>query len=77
MRNIQVLISKKSPPQGGLGIIIPNEISDSEFNLSKLATELLSDAIMSQQKDLPEGFEAKSKEAKKSISKMRRDQQAL
>ena len=42
---------------GGMGIIIPSEISDREFELSKNATQTLSNAIIHQQKDLPPDFE--------------------
>ena len=65
------------PPRlGGMGIIIPTRISDREFELSKSATKLLSDAIILQQKELPTDFEIKSREAKHHIRKLRRDDQA-
>ena len=65
------------PPRlGGMGIIIPTRISDREFELSKSATQLLSDAIILQQKELPTDFEIKSTEAKHHIRKLRRDDQA-
>ena len=64
------------PPRlGGMGIIIPSRISDREFEFSKIATELLSDAIILQHKELPANFEIKSREAKNQVRKLRREDQ--
>ena len=65
------------PPRlGGMGIIMPSEISSREFELSKTATQTLSNAIVQQEKELPSDFDIKSKEAKQKIRKDRRDHQA-
>ena len=48
---------------GGMGFIMPSEISSREFELSKSATQTLSNAIIQQEKELPSDFDTKSKEA--------------
>ena len=66
------------PPRlGGMGLIMPSEIAEDEFENSRVATVDLANAIQEQLIELPPGLDAKSKEAKAGIRKARRDKQAL
>ena len=66
------------PPRlGGMGLIMPSEMSDDEFEYSRVATVDLANAIQEQLIELPPGLDEKSKLAKAGIRKARRDKQAL
>jgi len=64
------------PPRlGGMGLIMPTEMADQEFEFSKRATVDLTNAIIDQTRELPPDLERKSKEAKSGIRKDRKDNQ--
>ena len=61
---------------GGMGIINPTEISDQEHENSKLATDVLTRAIIDQQKQLPENLQENSKAIHSTIRNQRRKLQS-
>ena len=64
------------PPRlGGMGLIMPTEMADQEFEFSQVATVDLTNAIIDQMRELSPDLERKSKEAKSKIRKERRDNQ--
>ena len=64
------------PPRlGGMGLIMPTEMADQEFEFSKRATVDLTNAIIDQTRELPPDLERKSKEAKSGIWKDSKDNQ--
>ena len=66
------------PPRlGGMGLIMPSEIADEEFEFSTAATVHLTNAIKEQLIELPPGLDQKSREAKAGIRKARRGKQNL
>ena len=65
------------PPRlGGMGLILPLELSGKEFDFSRASTKILSDAIIHQQKELPSSLDERTRETKSKIRKERRDDQA-
>lgn len=58
---------------GGIGLISPVETSDEEYEYSSKAMRILTDAIMAQQKELPDNLEVHSKEAKSAVRSSRRN----
>ena len=64
------------PPRlGGMGLIMPSEMADEEFEFSTAATVDLTNAIKEQLIELPPGLDQKSREAKAGIRKARRGKQ--
>ena len=65
------------PPRlGGMGLISPVQICDQEHTFSKCATATLTNAIIDQQKDLPESFAETSKLARQDTRLKRRQLQS-
>ena len=60
---------------GGMGIINPVKISDNEHENSKQATTALTEAIILQQRELPEDLDERNKAAKNMIREQRRQHQ--
>ena len=62
------------PPRlGGMGLIDPTKICDLEYQLSRIATAELTEAIKSKKVTLPDDFDSKSKKDKARVKKMRVD----
>ena len=61
-----------SPRLGGMGLIMPTEMADQEFEFSQVATVDLTNAIIDQMRELSPDLERKSKEAKSKIRKERK-----
>ena len=60
---------------GGMGLISPSRIADQEHTFSKEVTSILTNAIITQQKELTPGLDCSNKEAKSKVRSERRTQQ--